>query len=33
MTSFAPRSIAMSRFVVETMPPSISSRPFTVTGE
>ena len=32
-TNFAPASIAMSRLVVETMPPSISSRSPTFTGE
>ena len=31
-TSFAPASTAMSRLVVETMPPSISSRSSTRTG-
>ncbi len=31
-TSFAPAWIARSRFVVETMPPSISSRSCTRTG-
>ncbi len=31
-TSFAPAWIAMSRLVVETMPPSISSRSLTRTG-
>ena len=30
--NFAPASTAMSRFVVETMPPSTSSRPLTSTG-
>ena len=30
--NFAPASTAMSRFVVETIPPSISSRPLTSTG-
>ena len=30
--NFAPASTAMSRFVVETMPPSISSRPLTRSG-
>ena len=28
----APASTAMSRFVVETIPPSTSSRPLTSTG-
>jgi hypothetical protein len=31
--NFAPASTAMSRFVVETMPPSTSSRPLTSIGE
>jgi hypothetical protein len=30
--SFAPASTAMSRFVVETIPPSTSSRSLTRTG-
>ena len=30
--NFAPASTAMSRFVVETMPPSTSSRPLTSVG-
>ena len=31
-TNFAPASTAMSMFVVETIPPSISSRSLTSTG-
>jgi hypothetical protein len=31
-TNFAPASTAMSRLVVDTMPPSTSSRSLTFTG-
>ena len=31
-TNLAPASTAMSRFVVESTPPSISSRSLTLTG-